>query len=150
MSLILLRSPIERGRVIECSHDHRTLIVILQIVRPSMPQYRSIADSGGRTRRNPGFRMGHSAGGAHVASYAYDRSLQPEGGSGLAGVIVVSGRVRVENRTDNPNARRVETYYSTTSPDELDRLSPVSYVGPNSIPTLVAWGEHENPLIDVH
>jgi acetyl esterase/lipase len=96
------------------------------------------------------FLMGHSAGGAHVASYAYDRGLQPEEGCGLAGLIIVSGRVRVENRTDNPNAKRVETYYGTTDPDELDRLSPVSHVGPNSIPTFVAWGEYENPLIDVH
>lgn len=96
------------------------------------------------------FLMGHSAGGAHVASYAYDRSLQPEEGCGLAGLIIVSGRVRVENRTDNPNAKRVETYYGTTNPDELDRLSPVSHVGPDSVPTFVAWGEYENPLIDVH
>jgi acetyl esterase/lipase len=96
------------------------------------------------------FLMGHSAGAAHAASYAYDRRLQPDEGSGLAGLIVVSGRVRVENRADNPNAKRVETYYRTTSPEELDRLSPVSHVGPDSIPTLVAWGEYENPLIDVH
>jgi acetyl esterase/lipase len=96
------------------------------------------------------FLMGHSAGGAHVASYAYDRNLQPEAGSGLAGLIVVSGRVRVENRPDNPNAKRVETYYGTADAVELDRLSPVSHVGPDSIPTFVAWGEFENPLIDVH
>ncbi|WP_156175597.1 hypothetical protein [Bradyrhizobium sp. LTSP849] len=68
-----------------------------------------------------------------------------EEGSGLAGLIVVSGRVRMENRAGNPNAKRVETYYGTTSPEELDRLSPVSHVGPDSIPTLVAWGEYENP-----
>lgn len=96
------------------------------------------------------FLMGHSAGGAHVAGYAYDRSLQPETGSGLAGLIVVSGRVRVENRPDNPNAKRVEAYYGTADSTELDRLSPVSHVGPDSIPTFVAWGEFENPLIDVH
>jgi acetyl esterase len=86
------------------------------------------------------FLMGHSAGAAHVASYAYDGSLQPETGSGLAGLIVVSGRVRVENRPDNPNARRVEAYYQTADPAELDRLSPVSHVGPDSIPTFVALG----------
>ncbi len=96
------------------------------------------------------FLMGHSAGAAHVASYAYDGSLQPKTGSGLAGLIVVSGRVRVENRPDNPNAGRVEAYYQTADPAELDRLSPVSHVGPDSIPTFIAWGEFENPLIDVH
>lgn len=96
------------------------------------------------------FLMGHSAGGAHVGSYAFDRSLQPNAGSGLAGLIVVSGRVRVENRPDNPNSKRVEAYYGTADPALLDRLSPVSHVGPDSIPTFVAWGEFENPLIDVH
>ncbi|MDH7799244.1 MULTISPECIES: alpha/beta hydrolase [unclassified Beijerinckia] len=96
------------------------------------------------------FLMGHSAGGAHVATYAYDRSLHPVAGSGLAGLVIVSGRVRAENRPENPNARRVETYYETTDPGTLDRLSPVSQVDAQSIPTFIAWGEYENPLIDVH
>lgn len=96
------------------------------------------------------FLMGHSAGAAHTAGYAYDRRLQPETGCGLAGLIVVSGRVRAENRKENPNAKRVETYYRTTDPAELDCLSPVSHVGSDSLPTLVAWGEYENPFIDVH
>jgi acetyl esterase/lipase len=96
------------------------------------------------------FLMGHSAGGAHVASYAYDKNMQPQGGPGLAGLIIVSGRVRVENRPDNPNAKRVEAYYLTSDPVQLDQLSPVSHVGSDSIPTLVAWGEYENPLIDMH
>jgi acetyl esterase/lipase len=96
------------------------------------------------------FLMGHSAGAAHVASYAYDRRLQPETGHGLAGLIVVSGRVRADNRPENPNAKRVETYYQTICPDELDRLSPLKHVAADSVPTLVAWGEYENPLLDVH
>jgi acetyl esterase/lipase len=96
------------------------------------------------------FLMGHSAGGAHAASYAYDQSMQPEGGSGLAGLIIVSGRVRAENRADNPNAKRVETYYMTDDPEALDRLSPVSHVGPDAPPTFVAWAQYENPLIDLH
>ena len=29
-------------------------------------------------------------------------------------------------------------------------LSPVSHVDANSVPTFVAWGEFENPLLDVH
>jgi len=32
----------------------------------------------------------------------------------------------------------------------LDDLSPVTHVDAGSVPTLVAWGEFENPLIDVH
>jgi acetyl esterase len=96
------------------------------------------------------FLMGHSAGGAHVASYAYNRRLQPKSGHGLAGLIIVSGRVRADNRPENPNATRVETYYLTTDADELSKLSSISHIDAEAVPTFVAWSEHENPLIDVH
>jgi acetyl esterase/lipase len=95
------------------------------------------------------FLMGHSAGAAHAASYAYDKRLQPKDGPGLAGLIVVSGRVRADNRQDNPNAAKVEVYYGKDSSLFEDR-SPISYVREDSPPTLVAWAEFENPLLDVY
>lgn len=95
------------------------------------------------------FLMGHSAGGAHVGSYAYDRRLQPSAGAGIAGVIIVSGRLRADNLPENPNARKVEAYYGT-DPSLFEDYSPLSHVGPDSVPTLVAWAEYENPLIDVY
>lgn len=95
------------------------------------------------------FLMGHSAGGAHVGSYAYDKRLHPPSGHGLAGVLIVSGRVRADNSSDNPNARRVETYYGPDSCIYED-ASPVSHIGPDSPPTLIATAEFENPLIDVY
>ncbi len=96
------------------------------------------------------FLMGHSAGAAHAGSYAYDKRFQPAGGHGLAGLIVLSGRVRAENRPENPNAARVVNYYGTDDPERLNDVSPVTHVTGDSVPTLVAWGEYENPLIDVH
>ena len=95
------------------------------------------------------FLMGHSAGGAHVASYAYDKRCHPKEGHGLAGLIVISGRVRADNLPENTNARRVEEYYG---PDNsiYDDVSGVSHVGPDSPPTFVAWSEYENALIDVY
>jgi acetyl esterase/lipase len=96
------------------------------------------------------FLMGHSAGAAHAGSYAYDKGLQPSGGPGIAGFIVVSGRVRAENMSENPNAHKVVAYYGSSDPTRLDDVSPVSHVDANSVPTFVAWGEYENPLIDVH
>jgi acetyl esterase len=96
------------------------------------------------------FLMGHSAGAAHAGSYAYDRRRHPAGGPGLAGLIVVSGRVRAETERENPNADKVAAYYGSNDPQLLDDVSPVSHVGPDSIPTFVAWGEFENPLLDVH
>jgi acetyl esterase/lipase len=96
------------------------------------------------------FLMGHSAGAAHTGSYAYDRRRQPTNGHGLTGHIVLSGRVRAENLPENPNGEKVVKYYGTSDADQLDDLSPVAHVDANSIPTLVAWGEYENPLIDLH
>jgi acetyl esterase len=96
------------------------------------------------------FLMGHSAGAAHTSSYAYDKRLQPAGGPGLAGHIVLSGRVRAENMPENPNAEKVVKYYGTSDAARLDDLSPVTHVDTDSVPTFVAWGEYENPLIDVH
>jgi acetyl esterase len=95
------------------------------------------------------FLMGHSAGAAHAATYVYERNLHPAGGPGLAGLIVVSGRVRADNLSENPNAARVEAYYGKDS-SAYDRCSPVSHVAAESLPTLVAWSEFENPLLDVY
>lgn len=95
------------------------------------------------------FLMGHSAGAAHTGCYAYDRRYQPAAGSKLAGHIVVSGRVRADNRADNPNARKVEAYYGADSA-VYDDASPVSHVAPDSVRTFIAWSEFENPLIDVY
>jgi acetyl esterase len=96
------------------------------------------------------FLMGHSAGAAHAASYAYDKRRNPGDRAGLAGLIVLSGRVRADNRPENPNADKVVAYYETTDEAKLNDVSPVSHVCPHSVPTLVAWGEYENPLLDVH
>jgi acetyl esterase/lipase len=96
------------------------------------------------------FLMGHSAGAAHTGSYAYDPRRQPPAGPGIAGHIVLSGRVRAETRPENPNASKVVAYYGSDDAAVLDDLSPVSHVDPGSVPTFVAWGEFENPLIDVH
>jgi acetyl esterase/lipase len=96
------------------------------------------------------FLMGHSAGAAHTGSYAYDKRHHPAAGPGLAGHLVVSGRVRAETRLENPNAQKVVSYYGTDNADCLADVSPVSHVDENSVPTFVAWAEFENPLIDVH
>jgi hypothetical protein len=64
-------------------------------------------------------------------------------------MIVVSGRVRVDNLPENPNARKVEVYYGTDA-SQFDEYSPVSHIDRDSLPTFVAWAEFENPLIDVY
>jgi acetyl esterase/lipase len=95
------------------------------------------------------FLMCHSAGAAHAGSYAYDPQFRPVSGNLLAGMIVVSGRVRADNLPENPNAKKVELYYGSDTA-KLDAVSPVSHIDRDSIPTFVAWAEFENPLIDVY
>ncbi len=95
------------------------------------------------------FLMAHSAGAAHAGSYAYDPRFRPAEGSQLAGMIVVSGRVRADNLPENPNANKVEQYYGPDS-SQYDSYSPVSHITADSLPTFVAWAEYENPLIDVY
>jgi acetyl esterase len=107
----------------------------------------NIARFGGDASRV--FLMGHSSGGAHVASYAYDRQFHREPGGGIRGVVLVSGRVRADVAPGNPNARKVEAYYGSDSA-LLDERSPVTRVERDSPPTFIAFAEFENPLIDVH
>jgi acetyl esterase/lipase len=95
------------------------------------------------------FLMCHSAGAAHAGSYAYDLRFRPAGGNLLAGMIVISGRVRADNLAENPNARKVELYYGSDAAT-LEAVSPVNHIDRNSVPTFVAWSEFENPLIDVY
>ena len=95
------------------------------------------------------FLMGHSAGAAHVGVYAYDPTIHGPGGPGIAGLILVSGRVRTELWPDNPNAPRVEAYLGT-DPAMLERGSVVAHVRPDCPPTMIAIAEYENPLLDIH
>jgi acetyl esterase len=95
------------------------------------------------------FLMGHSAGGAHVGSYGLDRRFWDEAHPHVAGLIIISGRVRADNDSENPNARKVEAYYGADASLYEDR-SPVSHVNADSPPTFIAFAEYENPLIDVY
>lgn len=93
--------------------------------------------------------VGHSAGAAHAAGFAFDHALNPPVGGSVAGLIVVSGRVRADALPENPNAKKVQAYYGPDA-GRYDALSPVNLVSAPCIPTLVAFAEYENPLIDVY
>lgn len=95
------------------------------------------------------FLMSHSAGAAHAGSYAYDPAFSVDGKPPLAGMIIVSGRVRIDNLEENPNAKRVEQYYGTDA-SRFEGYSPVHHIHRDSVATFVAWAEFENPLIDVY
>lgn len=95
------------------------------------------------------FLFGHSAGAAHVGCYAYDARFHPGGRSGVAGLVVVSGRVRIDNLPENPNAKNVEAYFGTDVAN-MQAGSVVAHVHAGVMPTMVAMAEYENPLIDVY
>jgi acetyl esterase len=95
------------------------------------------------------FLIGHSAGAAHAAGYAYDARFWSRGHPEVGGLIVLSGRVRADNSAQNPNARKVEAYYGSDAGLYEDR-SPVAHAGAQSVPTMIAFAEYENPLIDVY
>ena len=93
------------------------------------------------------FVFGHSAGAAHTASYAYG-APGSEGGPKVAGLIVVSGRVRADKRPDNPNAKKVEAYYGADA--ALFEERSALHWARADVPTFIAIAEYENPLLDIY
>jgi acetyl esterase len=91
--------------------------------------------------------FGHSAGAAHAASCAYG-APGAAAAPPLAGLIVVSGRVRADNRPDNPNARKVEAYYGADA-TRYEERSAVGFADPR-MPTFIGFAQYENPLLDCY
>ncbi len=95
------------------------------------------------------FLIGHSSGGTHVATWAYDPSIHGADGPGIAGVVLSSGRLKADNRADDPNAAGVEAYFGTDTSLYPSR-SPLTH-GPSSpLPTFIVIAEYENPFLDVY
>jgi acetyl esterase/lipase len=95
------------------------------------------------------FLVGHSAGATHAAAYACDPVVRPAEGHGLAGLALISGRLRADARPDNPNAAAVKAYFGE---DEslYEARSPVTHAARLDLPVFIAIAEHENPLLDVY
>ena len=95
------------------------------------------------------FLVGHSAGGTHVASYVMDPNVRPRNGHFIAGLILISARLRADVRSDNPNAGGVRTYYGEDK-TLYELRSPLTYADHLDIPILIAISEFENPGLDVY
>ena len=95
------------------------------------------------------FLIGHSAGGTHVGSYAYDPGAMPAGGPGVQGLVLISSRLRVDALPGNPNAEAVRAYFGTDE-SQYERLSPVVHGAGSSLPVFIAVAEYENPYLDVY
>ncbi len=105
-----------------------------------------VAEQGGNPEKL--FLVGHSAGGTHVASYAFDPTLGYLA-KYTAGIVLVSARLRADDAPTNPNADGVRAYFGT-DPALYAVRSPVTHAACNDIPAMVVTAEFENPLLDVY
>lgn len=94
------------------------------------------------------FLVGHSAGGTHVASYAFDPALSGDL-TGVRGLMLVSARLRADVRPDNPNAHAVRAYFGADE-STYDLRSPNTHAARVGVPVQVAVAEFENPWLDVY
>lgn len=108
---------------------------------------RAAAEHGGDPARI--FVFGHSAGGTHVATFAFDRGAVPQRSKAVAGVILASARVRADVLPDNPNADAVRAYFGD-DPARYEERSPVTHASDAELPVMIAVAEYENPYLDVY
>jgi acetyl esterase/lipase len=92
--------------------------------------------------------IGHSAGGTHVASYAFDPAVRGDL-TGVRGLILVSARLRADVRPDNPNAHGVRAYFGNDA-STYDLRSPNTHAAASQLPVQIAVAEYENPWLDVY
>ncbi len=109
------------------------------------------AEHGGDPERI--FLIGHSAGGTHVASYAYDPGAVGPGtvasAPAVSGLVLLSSRLRVDALPGNPNAEGVRAYFGVDE-SKYEQLSPLVHGARSSLPVFIAIAEYENPYLDVY
>jgi len=108
---------------------------------------RHAAEHGGDPSRI--YVFGHSAGGTHVATFAFDRGAVPERPQAVAGVILASARVRADVLPDNPNADAVRAYFGDDA-SLYHQRSPVTHAADPDLPVMIIVAEYENPYLDVY
>ena len=93
--------------------------------------------------------IGHSAGGAHAGAYACDPAARPATGHGLAGLVLISSRLRADALPGNPNARAVRAYYGD---DEslYEERSVTNHADRLDVPVFLAAAEFENTYLDAY
>ncbi len=93
--------------------------------------------------------VGHSSGGTHVATWAYDQLMHGPDGPRVAGIVLVSARLKADNRKDNPNAAGVEAYFGR-DPSVYAAQSPLTVGTTAVLPTFIVVAEYDNPFLDTY
>jgi acetyl esterase len=94
------------------------------------------------------YLIGHSAGATHVAGYAFDLSLQPVGGPGVGGVILMSGRYRITPAADDPNLTKVQAYFGADH-SQYPQRSAINHIeNAKDFPVFIVIAEYDNPGLD--
>jgi acetyl esterase/lipase len=102
---------------------------------------------GGDPRRI--YLIGRSTGALHVATWAFDQKIHGVAGPGVSGVVLISGRLKADNRADDPNGQRVEAYFGKDTSLYAER-SPVNFGARSPLPTFIVVAEFDNPFLDVY
>ena len=110
-----------------------------------------IKDNARRFGGNPEriYLIGRSTGALHVATWAFDPKIHGAKGPGVAGVVLISGRLKADSRADDPNGKRVPEYFGTDTSLYPER-SPVNYGAQSTLPTFIVIAEFDNPFLDVY
>lgn len=95
------------------------------------------------------YLIGRSSGALHVATWAFDPKIHGTKGPGVAGVVLISGRLKADSRADDPNGKRVPEYFGTDTSLYPER-SPVNYGAQSALPTFIVVAEFDNPFLDVY
>ena len=93
------------------------------------------------------FMIGHSAGGSHVAALAFDPACRRD--APIAGIVLVSARLRADVMPGNPNAAGVRAYYGEDARLHEER-SVVTHAHRSEVPLFIAIAEYENPYLDAY
>jgi len=107
---------------------------------------REIAGYGGDPQRM--CLIGHSAGGTHVASYAFDPALGYRARD-VSHLVLISARLRADTAPENPNAANVVRYFGA-DPALFEQRSPLTHGADCDKPMFIVCAEYENPLLDIY
>jgi acetyl esterase/lipase len=95
------------------------------------------------------YLIGRSTGGLHVATWAYDPKIHGAAGPGVAGVVLISGRLKADSRLDDPNGSRIPQYFGS-DPSLYPERSPITFGAQSTLPTFIVIAEFDNPFLDVY